>query len=165
MINSSISRVISRLRFPLMVGVVFIHSKSIFIKPEMPLLSNIATFFSSILPSFCVPLFFTFSGYLFFASTPNLTPCDYGRKLKKRFRTLAVPYLFWNSLTIAALWITGRLVPSIANPVFETTSSTPPRIVKMLLSPIRRISYRLSVLVCARPDDSYRLLPYRIPHC
>lgn len=103
MLTSSASRVISTLRLPLMAGVVFIHSKSIFHQPSMPLLSNTATLFSSLLPSFCVPLFFVFSGYLFFADTPKFTPADYRRKLRKRFRTLGVPYLVWNTLTMLCI--------------------------------------------------------------
>ena len=48
-----------------------------------------------------VPCFFVFSGYFFFYSFDGiLTTKWYGGKLKKRLRTLLVPYLIWNLLII-----------------------------------------------------------------
>lgn len=42
-----------------------------------------------------VPLFFTISGFLFFLGTTEAAP-GFGTKIKKRFRTLLVPFLFWS---------------------------------------------------------------------
>lgn len=98
-----LSKTISYLRFPLIVGVVFVHNKMEVIDIQgikvhydaWPWLTYTMEFFSSILPAICVPLFFFFSGFLFF----NNTIFDkevYTKKLKRRCRTLLIPYLIWN---------------------------------------------------------------------
>lgn len=50
-----------------------------------------------------VPMFFTLSGVLFFR---NYKPENYIKKLKKRFRSLVIPYLSWNVLTVIFAAIT-----------------------------------------------------------
>lgn len=50
-----------------------------------------------------VPMFFTLSGMLFFR---NYRPEDYLVKLKRRFQTLAIPYLSWNVITVLFAAIT-----------------------------------------------------------
>ena len=72
------SRVIAFLRFPLIVGVVFIHNyrPSIIVGNEvmgsethMPTYSFIGQLFSQYIGWISVPLFFFFSGFLFFYNT------------------------------------------------------------------------------------------------
>ena len=102
------SNTISFIRFPLAVGVVMIHSwcgiPAVSYKhlpnPDMPVFSYIAYFFSVILPRIAVPLFFAIAGYLFFKSVTSFTFQTYIGKLRKRFKTLFVPYIFWNLLVI-----------------------------------------------------------------
>jgi surface polysaccharide O-acyltransferase-like enzyme len=53
----------------------------------------------------CVHFFFIISGFLFFQKF-NLSLNSYLEKLKSRFRTLLVPYLFWN-LAVLAIAIIG----------------------------------------------------------
>ena len=102
------SRVISYLRFPLCVAVVLIHININTKDCESPLLfNNISYLFSQILPRVAVPLFFVFSGFLFFSKQDQFSLSDYREKLLKRVRTLLVPYLFWNVLLI----IYSLLVP------------------------------------------------------
>lgn len=48
-----------------------------------------------------VPMFFLLSGALFFR---NYTNKLYFKKLKSRFKTLVIPYLFWNSLPLISLF-------------------------------------------------------------
>lgn len=116
MITTSASRVISTLRLPLIIGVVFIHSK-IPSPLDTPALTNTMTIFSEILPKFCVPLFFVFSGYLFFGTTDAFTAKDYQHKLKSRFRSLFVPYIVWNTLVILFYYCVHRFMPSMINPI------------------------------------------------
>ena len=100
------SKAISFLRFPLIVGVLFIHSQTSLSvvggisNIETPIFDVIRDLFSLILPAVSVPLFFIMSGYLFFYNTTFSKEC-YLRKLKKRIKTLLVPYLFWNGLYLA----------------------------------------------------------------
>lgn len=97
------SKVISFLRFPLIVGVLFIHSKTSLSvvggisNVDTPIFDLVRDVFSIILPAVAVPLFFVMSGYLFFYNT-TFTKESYVDKLKKRIRTLLIPYLFWNGL-------------------------------------------------------------------
>ena len=48
-----------------------------------------------------VPLFFVISGALFFRNYSNK---NYGKKIKSRFFSLVIPYLFWNSIPLATMF-------------------------------------------------------------
>ena len=103
-----ISHSIDRLRFPLTCGVVFIHcqikgdiavSGQSVPTPDALWYDAIINLFSYVIPSIAVPIFFIISGYLFFKEgtfNKNL----YLTKLKKRFRTLVIPYLIWNTFAV-----------------------------------------------------------------
>ena len=101
-----LSQTIAFLRFPLIVGVLLIHSnpEKVAIIKGMNIISpdghwfydNISYLFSHIFAAVAVPLFFFISGYLFFYKTTAFTKSVYGRKLKKRAHTLLIPYIFWN---------------------------------------------------------------------
>lgn len=117
--------VISFLRFPLIVGVVFMHTKlrningleatnMVAIYPfdgAYPLYENTVYFFTQVFLPISVPLFFFFSGILFFYKIEIMTKNVYLTKLKKRFRSLLIPYLFWNLLFIFIYNISGKLFP------------------------------------------------------
>lgn len=108
------SRTIDFLRFPLIVGVVFIHSNIVAVinaDTAHPLhtttwIQTIVHLFSGILPSACVPLFFFISGFLFFHH-----PQKFSHKLKKRVHTLLTPYLIWNLLGIISILISHFAMP------------------------------------------------------
>jgi len=118
------SKTIDFLRFPLIVGVVFIHTdfsdivmtgvKQISFV-NYPLFSHIFFLFSKVIFEVCVPLFFFISGFLFFYKTAGFSTEIYLRKLKNRVRSLLIPYVFWNLLVIlflllAQLFLSGSLV-------------------------------------------------------
>ena len=98
-----LSETINVLRFPLAVGIVFIHNQMDSIQIQgggynyslIPAVQWSVNLFSQVLPRIGVPLFFLFSGYLFFRS--GIFSKDvYKEKLQRRSRSLLVPYLFWN---------------------------------------------------------------------
>ncbi len=104
------SLVIDSLRCPLAVTVVFIHS---FGSKELDLVSLHSNPFSAesaydflrialsnIGTHFAVPVFFMFSGFLFFYKVKNFSLSVYKGKLQKRFRSLFVPYVCWIVLAI-----------------------------------------------------------------
>lgn len=105
LINSDFSRRIMCLRFILAVLVVFIHSK--FDQSQIdfadgsmqitfPLYVNIVQMiFTDVLGGVAVPLFFVISAYLFFAK-----PKSAKENVKSKFKSIAVPYIFWTVLTI-----------------------------------------------------------------
>ena len=104
---------IDYLRFPLIVGVVFIHNNigSFTIQGNevdygelWPWVGYVVYFFSKVLPSVSVPLFFFISGFLFYY---NVDFCIdvYKQKIKRRCNTLLIPYLIWNFVGFIILLI------------------------------------------------------------
>lgn len=103
-----LSRTISCLRFPLTVGVAFIHfslAKGLDVQGVSHGLDNpdwyffVVNFVSSVLASVSVPLFFVFAGFLFFYRR-DFDGSVYRQKLKSRAMTLFVPYIMWNIAVI-----------------------------------------------------------------
>ena len=99
---------ITLLRFPLIVGVVFIHAygveenfsdSAIRIASVSTTLNFVQNLFSQVLARVAVPLFYAISGFLFFSMFDGSTK-SYETKLRSRVNTLLIPYLTWNALTI-----------------------------------------------------------------
>lgn len=86
------SKVVSFLRFPMAVLVIYIHtSTDVSCTPG----GVIQLFFSSILGNLAVPFFFFVSGYYFFTQLHQWNTRVWKEKIKKRIHTLAIPYLLW----------------------------------------------------------------------
>lgn len=103
------SECINMLRFPLAILVVFVHGFG----PDIDLdklhaggftgivvYDYVRLFFSSVLASCPVPLFFMFSGFLFFNKVDRFDSKEYLRKMHTRIRTLLIPYILWIVLMI-----------------------------------------------------------------
>lgn len=98
--GEQLSNLITNLRFPLIFLVVMIHSRSTmidsgYVKENFTLFQTVSYFISNIVAGIAVPIFFIISGFLC-VSSDKLTFNDYGKLLKKKIRTLLVPYLIWN---------------------------------------------------------------------
>lgn len=113
MINDELlSKTINCLRFPLIVGIVFLHNhmETVNIQGHIikfdtwPWMSLIMKLFSDVLAAVCVPLFFFISGFLFFYRT-RFTHETYMQKIKRRYHTLFVPYVIWNFIGFIILLI------------------------------------------------------------
>lgn len=107
------SQVISLLRFPLIVAVVVMHSAVADAVPGAAGMAGDAgrTLYEAVEALFvvgvchvAVPAFFFISGCLFFREGV-FTAGMYKAKLKKRCRTLLVPYLFWNAAAAALMFL------------------------------------------------------------
>jgi len=118
------------LRFPLIVGVVFIHNFMTTVKMAQGPAATVHTdawvdfvryFISQGLARVCVPIFFLISGYLFFLGDWSWE--KYGSKLRRRVSTLLVPLLFWNLASIAIFAI-AQAVPATA--VYFAGTAWPP---------------------------------------
>lgn len=96
------SSIIKFLRFPLIVGIVAIHAynQDIALNPQLSTFNHIQYFFSQMLGRVSVPLFFFFSGYLFFYKKEVFDKKIYLEQIQKRFWSLFIPYIFWISLNI-----------------------------------------------------------------
>lgn len=119
------SKTITFLRFPLMVGVVLIHAHiNEVVVNGVNLLSvcvgggkyavyqTLANLISEVFASVCVPLFFFISGFLFFYNS-SFSYSTYLSKLKKRVRTVLIPYLFWNALVIVFFFLAQSFFTSL----------------------------------------------------
>jgi len=109
----------SILRFPLIVGVVYIHNYSTadHIGTGLVGAAHVSTwvnfvmfFISEGLASAAVPLFLLISGYLFFLNFGEWSWERYFGKLKRRFHTLLIPFVFWNLVSLLFYTI-GRRLP------------------------------------------------------
>ncbi len=112
MLDKESSLRLNLLRFPLMVGVVVAHAYyshsniMAFAGGEIVGASQphfiaqfVINFISQGVARIAVPVFFLMSGYLFFAGFV-WSKESYVTKLRNRTKTLLVPFLFWNILTL-----------------------------------------------------------------
>ena len=121
--NEKTKELIKYIRFPLMLMVVFIHCHFSTLTmgglvynydlQDYPYYSNVAFFISKLLCRVAVPAFFFFSGYLLYSNNIELTKNVYIDKLRKRFKTLFVPYIFWNTLVVAFYFILQTVKPDL----------------------------------------------------
>ena len=110
------------LRFPLCVMVLLIHSHFGGLKGfggveyqfddlvSYPVYSNISFLISELLCRVSVPIFFIFSGYLFFCKSDKFTIQDYIVKLKSRAKSLLLPFIFWNLVFIFMLYLKQSII-------------------------------------------------------
>ncbi|MCL1980437.1 MAG: acyltransferase [Proteobacteria bacterium] len=104
MLDSESSLRLKLLRFPPIIGVIYIHGYNTAIGYAGGILGATETneltrwvriFLSEGIARISVPLFFLISGYLFFA-TFHWSPQTYWRKISGRLRSLLIPFVFWN---------------------------------------------------------------------
>lgn len=102
--NSCQYDVFDIMRFPLAVLVIYIHCTIGL--PEKPISLNSMTisyqwdellriYISRIISTTCVPFFFMISGYLFYQKQQIFNPIIFMNKLKRRLKTLILPYFLW----------------------------------------------------------------------
>lgn len=122
MISREESLRLDMLRFPLIVGVVFIHnfdvsvafqSEQVGIASSSLVVDFIRNFLSQGVARIAVPLFFLMSGYLFFLKF-DVSLAGYAQKLSSRLRTLFIPLVFWN-LMMLALMAVAQSIPVTAS--------------------------------------------------
>lgn len=108
------SKTFDFLRFPLIIGVIFIHNYGLNESNSPIDIQSYNTYyvcnqlFSQIIGRIAVPLFYLMSGYLFFYKT-DFNISTYKRKLNSRIKSLLIPYLFWNVAFIVVYFIVNRI--------------------------------------------------------
>lgn len=113
--GSELSKVISFLRFPLIVAVAYIHCEPISLAHSAIGGGELLYIFvREILAGAAVPLFFIISGYLFFLNG-DFSVSTYVAKLKKRIKTLLAPYILWNLIYWGIFVIKAKLMPGDAS--------------------------------------------------
>jgi len=127
MLDTESSLRLKLLRFPPIIGVIYIHAYGSVIHYSTGSLGtselNSVTNFIRILISegiarTAVPLFFLMAGYLFFA-TFHWSERTYRKKIGSRLRSLFIPFIFWNILVLA-FTVLVQAIPSI-QPYFTGT--------------------------------------------
>lgn len=137
-INKDISQRITMLRFPMILGVILIHSYGISLKFSNETIGLQSApysviFFqnliSDVIARIAIPIFFMISALLFFQNY-SINRKIYFNKIRKRIHTLLVPYLIWNTLTII-FFLSIQSVPAFADyfsgrftPISEYTISS-----------------------------------------
>ena len=110
------------LRFPLIVGVVYIHAYAMDVGFSGESIGNIETSWvsdfirdlvSQGIARVAVPLFFLMSGYLFFLGF-QWSIGAYKEKLISRVNSLLVPFIFWNVLTLFLVFV-AQSIPATQN--------------------------------------------------
>lgn len=103
--EETISRAVALLRFPLIMGVVCIHSDLRIACRETGMLPIFGPFINIFKADICFPVldvFFFIAGFYFFKEC-YFHSSLYFNKLKKRFWSLFVPYMLWNGVTFVAI--------------------------------------------------------------
>lgn len=104
--NSVKSNTIEWLRFFCAVLIVLIHSVGVpvngsdVVSYQNGVYDIVRIFFSEGVGRVAVPLFFLISGYLFFIGLEEWDKDKWLKKLKRRGKTLLIPYLIWNVIAI-----------------------------------------------------------------
>ncbi|MCF0208504.1 MAG: oligosaccharide flippase family protein [Bacteroidaceae bacterium] len=120
--GGSCSSFISSIRFPLICIVVFIHTdlsdiymagRQIVSAGEYMGYETFRHFLQQIF-LLAVPMFFAISGFLFFSWQEKFTKAVYFSKIRRRIKTLLVPYLLWNLIVLAVNTLGPLLLPSLA---------------------------------------------------
>ena len=118
------SHVISYLRFWLIIGVVLIHSSpdkvviggaDIVDGHNFEIYNTFRYFISEVVARIAVPAFFFISGFLFFYKTESFDCDTYFQKIKKRSRTLLIPYLFWNLVVVLLFYLTQTFLSGLTS--------------------------------------------------
>lgn len=93
------------LRFPLAIIILIVHVFSVTGVRTISGITNVPSFpvvqgfVDAFIRGHSVPIFFFISGYVFFLGK-NLTYTTYVQKIKKRIKSLLLPYVFWNLIAL-----------------------------------------------------------------
>lgn len=104
--NSNVqSDIISWLRFPLIIMVVYLHSTGDLSQAGIPIVQQdvyeiIQTIWGRMIVHSAVPTFFFISGFLMFYGIECFSVSCYSKKLQKRISRLFVPYILWNIIAL-----------------------------------------------------------------
>lgn len=99
------SQTIDWLRFPMAAMVVVLHYSKTLILQADGAQKVLCLLFQEGLCRLAVPCFFFISGYLFFNKLETWDWNVWKGKIKKRGKTLLLPYILWNIIALIAYWL------------------------------------------------------------
>lgn len=116
--KEEISANIRLLRFPLAVLVIILHADLLDTPYERlgienlpgnyPFYEFITWFLGHFFGNCAVPVFFVISGFLMFYNIDDFTFDVYKSKIKRRLKSLLLPYFSWNIIYLFLFWIIGQ---------------------------------------------------------
>lgn len=139
--------------FLMAVCIVYQHTKYHSVENETV---NDLRNFAFFLWTTCVPIFFAISGYLFFR---NFQINMVGAKLRRRIKSLLIPYLIWNSLYVIFMLVLYKLRLMKDIPISTDFFGVLQGILNAECSPLWFVRY-LMLFVCFAPL-AYFILRYR----
>lgn len=89
--------------------VIFIHAFTLVPTEEHTLFYSMKVYFSFVLPRTAVPMFFIYSGFFFFKGN-SFNIEIYKDKIKKRVKTLFVPYVLWCAIASPFIYLTEHSI-------------------------------------------------------
>lgn len=98
------SQTIDLLRFPMAVAVVMLHYGMTVIEDATGALRVVCIIFEEGVFRLAVPWFFLVSGYLFFRNLQEWDWAIWIGKIRRRIRTLMIPYILWIIIAFFAFW-------------------------------------------------------------
>ncbi|MFK7775644.1 MAG: acyltransferase family protein [Saprospiraceae bacterium] len=119
--NNYLSLKLKVVSFFAIILVVFLHSYDLVIKVDAGNVLSLSKGYCTFIQEFisqgitrvAVPIFFAISGYLFFLGLKGSLP-EFKKKMKKRVKTLFLPYLLWSILGIL-LYLVLQSLPVVQN--------------------------------------------------
>lgn len=114
-------RIFDWLRFPLIICVLFIHNYSFREIVDNEQIGGVMNLFSQGICRLAVPIFFFISGYLFFFNVTTFDTRTYLGKLKRRIKSLLVPYLIWNATILFVYYLFYCFGTKVS--IFESNNS------------------------------------------
>lgn len=108
--RSAQSLCINRVRVIFAILLVIRHAFMVDALPSMHIedyfiLGNVKSLIMAFLSDLIVPVYFFISGYLFFFNVDSLTRDVYITKLRKRIKTILVPYILWNAIGVILVFL------------------------------------------------------------
>lgn len=144
---------IANIQFLLSIFIVFIHANTTYINLPgkelqyvfgLNVSSFIQVFISEGISRIAVPMFLCISGYLLFKTFDGSFKCYIG-KLKKRFFSLVIPYLFWSAAVFFAFYFAQK-TPALSS--YFTTRNGGELSVKIIIEDIIISSYNSPLWFC-----------------
>lgn len=115
--NTNLSKTFDLLRFPLAILVVYLHIAPVISPLAYVDVPTDAYYYVNktvcLIAACAVPCFFLISGYLLVFNIKKLTISIYGEKLRKRVKTLLIPYIIWNVMAFVYLKLTRQWPDSV----------------------------------------------------
>ena len=103
------SEIFSQIRLPLIILITYAHSYGgvtegySILGSEWDSYEVLKIVISQTLVKVAMPTFFVMSGYLFFANVEKFNKEIYSQKIRRRIKTLLIPYIIWNLLMAVKL--------------------------------------------------------------